>query len=156
MQVENLSYYEDFAVGSVIDLGTRTVTAEEIIEFATEFDPAPFHLSEEGGKDSMLGRLSASGWHTCCIAMRMQCDAFVLRTASRGSPGVSQCKWLAPVGAGDTLSGVARVLSARRSASRPDMGLVAFVAELFNQSGKPVITIESTAMINVREITGAS
>ncbi|MEZ5801724.1 MAG: MaoC/PaaZ C-terminal domain-containing protein [Nitratireductor sp.] len=87
----------------MITLDARTISADEIIEFATEFDPAPFHLSEEGGRNSMLGRLSASGWHTCCIAMRMQCDAFVLNTASRGSPGVSQCKWLALVGAGDTL-----------------------------------------------------
>ncbi|MEZ5789761.1 MAG: MaoC family dehydratase [Nitratireductor sp.] len=154
MSVAGLKYYEDFRVGDVITLDARTISADEIIEFATEFDPAPFHLSEEGGRNSMLGRLSASGWHTCCIAMRMQCDAFVLNTASRGSPGVSQCKWLAPVGAGDTLSGTVTVVSARRSASRPDMGLVAFMAELSNQSGNRVITIESIAMIDIRE-TGA-
>ena len=70
--------YEDFVEGATFALGTKTVTAEEIIEFAGEFDAQPMHLDEEAGKASILGGLSASGWHTCCMFMRMMCDGFLL------------------------------------------------------------------------------
>ncbi len=141
-----LRYFEDFAEGDRLDIGSRQITAEEIIEFAEQFDPAPFHLSHEGGKASMLGGLSASGWQTCAILMRMMCDSFLLETASQGAPGVETCSWLAPVQPGDTLRGTATVLSARRSASRPGIGILRIRCDIFNQHEKPVLTMESALL----------
>ena len=82
-----------------------TVTAEDIVAFAAEFDPQPMHLSEEAGKASILGGLAASGWHTSAIMMRMLCDSYIHETASEGSPGVDSMEWKKPVIAGDTLVG---------------------------------------------------
>ena len=79
--------YENLEVGLVLDLGSKKVTAEEIVEFAREFDPQPMHLDKAAGKAGILGDLSASGWHTCSIYMRMICDAFILQSTSEGSPG---------------------------------------------------------------------
>lgn len=140
-------YFEDFAEGEEIDLGKRFVSAEEIIEFATEFDPAPFHLSEEGGRNSMLGALSASGWHTCSMLMAMMCDAFLLNSAGQGGNNVDECRWLAPVHAGDILSGRTTVLSKRLSASRPGLGIIAVKSELFKQSGIAVLTLSNVIMM---------
>ena len=144
-------YFEDFIDGEVIELGTHLVTAEEIIEFAEEFDPAPFHLSEEEGRNSMLGRLSASGWHNCAMLMHMMCDSFLLNSSGQGAPGIEENNWLAPVGAGDLLTGRAHVLSTRTSASRPNIGLVRFRFELLNDSGKQVLTVLNWIMFARRE-----
>ena len=85
-------YWEDFPVGRVREFGGITLSAEEIIAFARQFDPQPFHLSEEGGRNSLFGGLCASGWHTCALAMRMMCDAYLLETASLGSPGLENIR----------------------------------------------------------------
>src|SRR5829696_8294868 len=94
-------YWEDFVLGAVDEFGPRTVTREEIIAFASEFDPQPMHLDEEAARGTMLGGLAASGWHTCAIFMRMISDWFVLDSASWGGPGVDELKWLRPVRPGD-------------------------------------------------------
>lgn len=148
-------YFEDFPAGTVIELRPVTVSAGEIVEFAEQFDPAPFHLSEEGAKSSMFGRLFASGWHTCAIAMRMMCDAFLVDSASQGGPGLDECRWLAPVFAGDTLSGRVTVTSARRSASRPGLGIVHFTVEIFKSDGTPVMRSENSGMYRTREADAA-
>src|SRR3954463_6138730 len=124
--------FEDFTIGLVIDLGTKHVTAEEIIEFASEFDAQPMHLDEEAGKASILGGLSASGWHTCAMFMRMLCDAFLLDSTSQGSPGIEHVKWKKPVLAGDRLTGNVTIISKRQSKSRPQLGLITMRSELFN------------------------
>ena len=111
--------YEDFVEGASLPLGTKVVTAEEIIEFASEFDAQPMHLDEAAGKASILGGLSASGWHTCAMFMRLLCDGFLLDSTSQGSPGIDYAKWKKPVLAGDTLTGKSTVLSTRISKSRP-------------------------------------
>jgi acyl dehydratase len=138
--------FEDFVEGGSIDLGARDVTAEEIIEFAREFDPQPMHLDEAAGKASILGGLSASGWHTCAMFMRLLCDAVLLDSTSQGAPGVDRVKWKKPVLAGDRLNGIATVLSKRESRSRPSIGLVAFHSEILNQRGESVFELENTAM----------
>jgi acyl dehydratase len=143
-------YFDDFTPGEEIDLGAHTVTAEEIIDYASQFDPAPFHLSEEGGRASMLGRLSASGWHTCAILMRMMCDTFLLDSSGQGSPGIDECQWLAPVHAGDTLTGRATIVSKRLSASRPDIGIIHFRFELFKKDGTKVLTVINPIMFRPR------
>ena len=143
--------YEDFVEGAFLDLGTKTVTAEEIIEFAGEFDAQPMHLDEEAGKSSILGGLSASGWHTCCIFMRMFCDAFLGNSTSQGAPGIDVVRWKKPVLAGDRLTGKCTVLAKRISKSRPGLGLVALRSELFNQRGETVLELQNTVMFLARD-----
>ena len=129
-------FFEDFPVGEVLSYGCYHVTAEEIIEFAQEFDPQPFHVDEDTAKASMLGGLAASGWHVCAIVMRMMVDGYFGRTASMGSTGVDEMKWLKPVYAGDKLSCRRTTLEARVSAKRPDMGIVKFRWELLDSEGE--------------------
>ena len=142
--------YEDFTVGRAFSLGPRHVTAEEIIDFAREFDPQPMHLSEEEGKASILGGLSASGWHTSGMMMRMLTDSFLLDSTSQGSPGIDWMEWRNPVLAGDTLSGHTTVLEARPLKSRPGIGLIRFRHEILNQSGAPVCVGENVIMMGMR------
>ena len=143
--------YEDFVEGAFLDLGTKTVTAEEIIEFASEFDAQPMHLDEEAGNSSILGGLSASGWHTCCIFMRMICDAFLSNSTSQGAPGIDVVRWKKPVLAGDRLTGKCTVLAKRISKSRPGLGLVTLRSELFNQRGETVLELQNTVMFLARD-----
>src|SRR3954453_814299 len=97
-------YFEDFSVGQVAEYGPRRVTREEIVAFAAQFDPQPMHLDEEAARHTILGGPGASGWHTCCIAMRLIADGLLLDTASMGSPGIEELKWLKPVRPGDALT----------------------------------------------------
>ncbi|WP_269930642.1 MaoC family dehydratase [Aminobacter sp. HY435] len=143
--------YEDFVEGAVIALGSKTVMAEEIVEFASEFDAQPFHLDEEAGKASILGGLSASGWHTCAMFMRMLCDAFLLDSTSQGSPGVDFAKWKKPVLAGDVLSGRLTILTTRQSRSKPSLGFVTWHAELLNQRDEIVFEFQNSCMFLTRE-----
>jgi acyl dehydratase len=138
--------FEDFEVGTTIPLGVKLVTAEEIVAFAAEFDPQPMHLDEEAGKASILGGLSASGWHTCCIFMRMMCDAFLLDSTSQGAPGIDHARWKKPVLAGDTLTGRSTVLAKRTSQSRPALGFVTCRHELLNQKGEVVLELQNSGM----------
>lgn len=143
--------FEDFIEGNCIDLGTKLVAADEIVEFASEFDPQPMHLDEASGKASLLGGLSASGWHTCAIFMRLMCDAFLLDSTSQGAPGVDRIRWKKPVIAGDCLTGRTTVLAKRVSRSRPAIGLVTMRSELFNQRNEAVFELENTIMFLRRE-----
>lgn len=143
-------FWEDFEVGGAISLGSKTVTAEEIIEFASEFDPQPMHLDEDTGKESLLGGLGASGWHVCSIAMRMMYDAYLCRSSSQGAPGVDYVKWRKPVLAGDTLSGETTVLEKRLSRSRPNLGFVTVEHRLRNQRGDVVTEMRNTGMFLLR------
>ena len=138
--------FEDFRECQSIDLGRKLVTAEEIIEFASEFDPQPMHLEEEAGKASLLGGLAASGWHTCAMFMRLMCDAILFESTSQGAPGIDFARWKRPVLAGDQLSGTTLVTAARPSRSRPNLGLVGFRHVLINQRGETVLELEHTAM----------
>lgn len=143
--------FEDFVVGATIDLGTKHVTADEIIEFAGEFDYQPMHLDEEAGKASILGGLAASGWHTCAMFMRMMCDAFLLDSTSQGAPGVDHARWRKPVLAGDTLSGTSTVMTVRASGSRPGLGFVTVRHHLTNQHGETVLELQNTGMFLTRK-----
>ena len=142
--------FEDFAEGNSFDLGEKLVTAQEIIEFAREFDPQPMHLDEAAGKAGLLGGLSASGWHTCSMFMRMLCDGFLLDSTSQGAFGIDHAKWRHPVLAGDTLRGRVTVVGKRSSNSRPGVGLVTISSELTNQRGEQVLEMRNTAMFLAR------
>ena len=145
-------HFEDFTIGRVFPLASKLVTAEEIVEFAKEFDPQPMHLSEEAGKASILGGLSASGWHTASMFMRMMFDGWLSRSSSEGSPGIEFMEWKKPVLAGDTLSGRSTVLESRPLRSRPGIGLVKFLHEVENQRGEIVMRGENAIMMRLRGV----
>ncbi|MGL4285747.1 MAG: MaoC family dehydratase [Phreatobacter sp.] len=131
--------FEDFVAGQVDSYGSYPVTRQEVIDYAREFDPQPFHLEDEAGRASLLGGLSASGWHSCAILMRLNCDHFITDSTSMGGPGIDEMKWLKPVFPGDVLSVRREILDARPSASKPDRGIVRFRFELINQKGEVVL-----------------
>ena len=123
-------YFEDLTTGRVFDLGTTVVDHDEMVAFARRFDPQPFHVDEEAGKASIFGGLAASGWFTASLWMRAYYDSVLARAASLGSPGGEEIVWPAPVFAGDELRAVMEVVEARRSRSRPNLGLVKLRASL--------------------------
>ncbi len=143
-------YWEDFSVGEVRDLGYITPTREEIIAFASQFDPQPFHLDDEGGKASMFGGLCASGWHTCSMAMRLMVTNFLHETASLGSPGLENIKWTKPVYPNDTLRLQTTVLDTKPMGRRPDVGMTRNLWEMFNQHGDKVLHMEGWGMFRRR------
>lgn len=144
-------YWEDFPVGFVRDFGAMPVEREAVVAFARQFDPQPFHVDEEAAEASLFGGLCASGWHTAAMAMRMMCDAYLLDSASLGSPGIDNLRWLKPVFPGDTLSVRYEVLEARPMGSRPHVGLVRSRWTVLNQSAEPVMTMEGWGMFRRRE-----
>jgi acyl dehydratase len=138
--------FEDFTVGQVIACGSRTVTADEIVAYARQFDPQPFHVDEDAGKASIFGSLIASGWHTAALAMRLACDAYLLDAASLGSPGIDELRWLKPVRAGDTLRLDIVTLESRPSTSKPDRGVVTSEWRVRNQHHDLVMTMRGMGM----------
>lgn len=148
---DDLRYYEDMVVGAKASFGSYPVTREEVIEFASKYDPQPFHLSDEAAAATFFGRLSASGWHTAAMAMRMAVDNMKnQRTAGLGSPGIDELKWLRPVYPGDTLRCETELLSKRESASRPEMGLTRGRTTVFNQHDEPVMTFVANGLVRRR------
>ena len=143
-------YWEDFPVGSVREFGGITMTREDIVEFARRFDPQPFHVDEEAARHSPFGGLIASGWHTASVAMRMACDAFLLESASLGSPGIEQLNWVKPVRPGDTLHAVLTVQEVRPSQSKPDRGTARIHIDVTNQADELVMWMESFGMFGTR------
>ena len=143
--------FEDFEPGRSFPLGTIAVTAEAIIEFATEFDPQPMHTDEAAGRASILGGLAASGWHTSALFMRMMADSYLLDSHSQGAPGIDVMEWRKPVLAGDTLSGLSTVLEARAMRSRPGIGITRFKHEIQNQRGEFVCYCENWIMFSMRD-----
>lgn len=148
-------HFEDFTPGRSLKLATKTMTAEEIIAFAAEFDPQPMHLSEEAGRASILGGLSASGWHTGSAFMRMMYDGWLADSSAEGSPGIEFMEWKKPVLAGDTLSGRSTVIEGRALKSRPGIGMVKFLHEVENQHGVLVMRGENPIMFRLREAPAA-
>lgn len=144
-------HWEDFHEGLTMEFGPKLVDHDEVIAFASAFDPQPFHLSEEAGKASLFGGLAASGWHTASMVMRLMCDGFILDSSSLGSPGLEGLKWLKPVMVGDALRARLRVLETRPMKSRPHVGLVHSMWEAVNQRDELVMTIDSWAMFGRRE-----
>jgi acyl dehydratase len=150
MSESKLYYWEDFPVGQVRDFGGLCVSREAVLEFARQFDPQPFHVDEVAARNSLFGGLCASGWHTCAMAMRMMCDAYLLDSASLGSPGIDSLRWLKPVFPGDTLRVKLEVLEARPMASKPQVGLVRSRWEVRNQREEPVMVMEGWGMFGRR------
>lgn len=142
--------FEDFVPDQEIDLGTVTVDRDEMLAFSRRFDPQPFHLDEQAAAESVFGALSASGWFTCALWMRAYVDSVLADSTSLGSPGGSELRWSAPVFPGDDLHCTLTVFSARRSASRPELGLVEIVGRAAvaggRRDGREVLRFTFTGM----------
>ncbi|MES2150459.1 MAG: MaoC family dehydratase [Pseudomonadota bacterium] len=147
-------YFEDFFPGQEIALGSRSVSEEEIIAFARQFDPQPFHVDHEAAAGSIFGGVIASGWHTCSMMMRMVVDGLMCEASSLGSPGLDSVRWLQPVRAGDTLTVSYVTLKVKASASRPDRGVVWSRWQAHNQRGELACTIEGMGMFGRRPREG--
>ena len=141
--------FEDLTPGRVFDLGTTVVDRDEMVDFARRFDPQPFHVDPDAAAASLFGGLAASGWFTAGLWMRLYVDAVLSRATSLGSPGGEEIAWPAPVFAGDELRATMEVLGARRSASRPGLGLVRLRARL-ERAGTEVFRSTLTGMFGTR------
>ena len=148
-------HWEDFSPGQVTECGPRLITRAEIIAFAAEYDPQPMHLDEAAARASLFGGLVASGWHSCCLLMRMLTDGMLGETSFLGAPGVEEVQWLAPIRPGARVKARATVLETRASRSRPDLGFVKFQWELVNAAGQPVMTMLVSEMFGRRAANAA-
>jgi acyl dehydratase len=154
--MSDLLYFEDLEIGRVQRFGRYEVTREEIIEFARKYDPQAFHLDDEAAAKTHFGRLSASGWHTGAMTMAMLVENMQHnRQAGLGSPGIDELRWLRPVHPGDVLSVETELLEKRRSASRPEMGIMRGRTTVFNQKGEAVMTLISIGMVATRDPGGS-
>jgi acyl dehydratase len=147
----SLIHFEDIPVGHVFEYGSYPVMREPMIAFAQEFDPQVQHLDEKGARLTMLGQLCASGWHTAAMTMRMNCDGFLLNAASLGAGGVDEVRWTKPVLPGDFLHVRGKVVAARRSASRPEMGIVDIEFNVLNQNDEIVMVQRGPILFGCRE-----
>jgi len=143
--------FDDFRPGRFGTFGPRHVSREEILAFAAEFDPQPMHLDEEAASRSMLKGLSGSGWHLCSIVMRMMFDGFIGDTASLGSPGVNEMRWLAPLRPDDDLMLDVDIVEARVSRSRPETGIVTVKCAVRNAAGEVLCVMVSPIMVRRRD-----
>jgi len=132
-------FFEDFLPGSVDLPGSVTVSRDDILAFAREYDPQPFHLDEEAAQQAFAAGLIASGWHSCALMMRLVAEGLLLDSSCMGAPGIEEVRWMKPVRPGDTLRARCTTLDTKTSRSRPEMGLVHFRLELLNQREEVVL-----------------
>lgn len=151
-----MTWFEDVSVGDRMDFGPLTISREEIIAFASEYDFQPFHLSDQAAAQTHFGSLSASGWHTTALFMKMMLTELQkrpgLQESSLGAMGIDELRWLRPVRPGDTLRGVSEVIATKSSRSRPEMGVVTSLVTLFNQNDEPVLTMKPITLIRTRPV----
>ncbi len=143
-------YFDDYLPGTSYDCGNVSVSEAEIISFATQFDPQPFHVDPGAAARGPFGGLIASGWHTAALVMRQLVDHYLSAEASLGSPGLDEMRWPDPVRPGDTLRVRATAVEARRSLSKPDRGILKTVIEAVNQDGRTVMRATATNFLLVR------
>ena len=142
--------YEDLVPGKRVTLPPRSLSREDIVRFAREWDPQPFHLDEEAARRTHFGGLVASGWQTACLAMRIGVDGLFQGSTSLGSPGLDELKWLRPVRPDDPLTLTVEVLEARPSRSKPDRGSVKLSYVLVNGAGEAVFSMVAWVMFGRR------
>lgn len=147
--------FEDFVPGATATYGGVTLSAEDIIAFAREYDPQPMHTDPEAARESFVGGLIASGWHTCAVSMRMFYENVLAGSSSMGSPGVEEGSWVQPVLPGDTLRIRQRIADTRPSRSRPEMGLVNFLFDVVNQRDETVYTQSCWVMFGRRDASAS-
>ncbi len=148
-----MQYFEDLEIGAETEFGSYAVTREEVLEFARQYDPQPFHLSDEAAAKTHFGRIAASGWHTCAMTMAVIARRVVeTEQAGLGSPGVDELRWLKPVYPGDTLHVRSRLVEKTPSRSKPDIGSFRSLTTVINQDGVPVLTFTSIVLIRRRPV----
>ena len=135
--------------GTRIPGGTYTVSEEELLSFARQYDPQWFHIDKSSAQEGPFGALIASGWHTCAIAMRLAVGAVLASSGASVSPGCNRVQWLEPVKAGDTLRFEATVLERRVSTKNPSTGVVVWEWQLVNQHGRAVLVIETVTLFGL-------
>lgn len=143
-------HLEDLVIGKSVAFGRKVVTKDEIVAFARAYDPQAIHLDEEAARNSIVGGLCASGFHSCAMFMRMLADDVLNHATSLGSPGMDEVKWMKPVRPGDVLSGTYVCTEKRPLASRPGVGLAKVHFEMLNQSGEVVMSWDSNQLLKVR------
>lgn len=145
------TYFEDIVVGTKSAFGHYEVTREEVLAFATKYDPQAFHLDDGAAAATHFGRLSASGWHTCAMTMAMVVENLKkTNQAGLGSPGVDELRWLKPVYPGDTLRCETEVIEKTPSRSRPEMGSFRSQMTVYNQDNVAVMRFVSIGLIQTR------
>jgi acyl dehydratase len=144
------TFFEDYAPGMTRDCGSVSVDQAEIISFARQFDPQPFHVDPVAAAEGPFGGLIASGWHTAGLVMRLIVDNYVSAESGLGSVGLDELRWPNPVRPGDTLRVRVTVLEARRSQSKPDRGILKTLIEAENQDGQTVMRATSINFVRVR------
>jgi acyl dehydratase len=149
--VESDFFFEDFVAGTTYEFGAVRIEEQDILDFARQFDPQPFHADPQAAKKSVYGGLIASGWHTASLMMRLFVDHYLSPASSLGSPGVDELRWLKPVRPGDVLSARISVVETRRSRSKPDRGLVRSFVEVLNQDGEVVMSMKGLNLFRCRE-----
>jgi acyl dehydratase len=142
-------FFEDYTAGATYLCGSFSVTEEEIIQFARLYDPQTMHVDRGRAASGPFGGIIASGWHTVALSMRLVIEHF-LPHDGLAAPGIDELRWPRPVRPGDTLTLHVTVQEARRSASRPDRGLLRTLLELFNQNGELVFSMKPTNFVRVR------
>ena len=150
MSHASVRYAEDFKAGNRFELGSHTVTREEVIEFARTYDPFPFHLDDNAAQATMFGGIIASGWMTALIWLRLMHQSILDYGTTLGSPGHEEMLWPNPVRPGDLLSGHIEIKESRVSKSKPDIGFVRYTAKLCNENGNEVFVTTSTLIIRTR------
>lgn len=143
-------YFEDYRVGGSDEFGRIAVEEEEVMAFGRRFDPQPFHIDPVAAEQSVFGGLIASGWHTAGLMMRLLVEHYLSPTASLGSPGIDELRWLKPVRPGDVLSVRVTVLEATRSRSKPDRGIVRTQVEVLNQRREVVMSMKGINLLRCR------
>ena len=145
-------YFEDFSVGEKIHTNEKTLSTEEIIEFAELYDPQPFHVDEKAAAESPYGGIIASGFHTIGTSFRLFIDTGVIGTTGMGSPGMDSIRWIKPVRPGDTLRVEAEVIETRASRSEPGRGIVLMEFRTFNQENELVLSMRSVNLVRRRNV----
>jgi acyl dehydratase len=140
-----MRYWEDFPVGDWVEHGTHEITVEEIVRFAGDYDPQPFHT--DPAVEGPFGGLVASGWHTAALYMGMFVRGVLLDSASMGSSGIEDLRWLAPVRPGDVLTARSRVVDAWPSERDPGRGTIVGEHEMVNQRGEVVMRMRGRGFI---------
>ena len=143
-------YFEDLPAGDVRESPPRTITREEMLAFARQYDPQPFHLDEDAARTTIYGGLIASGWLTVAVMMRLLWDTLLKDAVSLGSPGADEVRWLKPVRPGDTLRARFTVVEAVPSRSKPDRGVVKTLTEVRNQHDEVVMTMRGLGLFGRR------
>ena len=143
-------YFEDLPAGDVRESPPRTITREEMLAFARQYDPQPFHLDEDAARKTIYGGLIASGWLTVAVMMRLLWDTLLKDAVSLGSPGADEVRWLKPVRPGDTLRARFTIVEAIPSRSKPDRGVLKTFTEMVNQHDEVVLTMRGLGMFGRR------